>query len=104
MEKINSGYHKKDGTELWYVINDNGFDIYFGENAKYPSISQPEPYIPYPNLSYDENAKKMCESMHSDGTEEKPKTVEDRLTDIEANVDYLMLLNDADSATEEETK
>ena len=46
----------------------------------------------------------MCESMHSDGTEEKPKTIEDRITDIEANVDYLMLLTDADSATEEETK
>ena len=81
MEKINSGFHMGDGTELWYVINDNGFDIYFGENAK-----------------------KMCESMHSDGTEEPPKTIEDRLTDVEANIDYLMLLTDADSATEEETE
>ena len=100
MEKINSGYHLGDGTELWYVINDNGFDIYYGENATYPSITQPEPYIPYPNLSYEENAKKMCESMHADAIAEPPKTVEDRLTDIEANVDYLMLLNDPDSATE----
>ena len=102
MEKINSGYHLGDGTELWYVINDNGFDIYYGENAKYPSITQPEPYIPYPNLSYEENAKKMCESMHADAITEPPKTVEDRLTDIEPNVDYLMLLNDPDSAAETE--
>ena len=43
----------------------------------------------------------MCESMHADAITEPPKTVEDRLTDVEANIDYLMLLNDPDSATEE---
>ena len=102
MAKVNSGFLMNGEVELWYTINDNGFDIYFGENAKYPSLSQPEPYIPYPNLTYEENAKKMCESMASEKPAEQPKSLEDRLTDAEANIDYLMLLNDSDSLSDGE--
>lgn len=32
----------------------------------------------------------------------KQDTIEDRITNIESNIDYLMLLTDADSATEED--
>ena len=106
MEKVNSGYLINGTTGLYYGIFDSGFNIYIGKDSTIPSFSQPEPYIPYPNLSYEENAKKMCEDLsleYTSGTKIK-KSVDERLTDIEANIDYLMLLNDADSVTEEETK
>ena len=106
MEKVNSGYLINGTAELDYEIFDSGFNIYIGKDSTIPSFSQPEPYIPYPNLSYEENAKKMCEDLSSEYSSDtkNKKSVDERLTDIEANIDYLMLLNDADSVTEEETK
>lgn len=109
MNHIYSGYNKPTGEKLYYVIlndgtNDNGFDIYV-EGASCPILHQPEPFIPYPNISYEENAKKMCEEMSiTADTSNIPKSLEERITDVEANIDYLMLLNDADSATEDETE
>lgn len=102
MNLIDSGFKIGD-KKLLYDILDDGFDIYV-EGMIHPSFHQPEPYIPYPNLSYEENAKKMCESMQNDNVPDNEKTLSERLTDAEANIDYLMLLTDADSATEEETE
>ena len=106
MGRVNSGYLMNGVSELWYEVKDDGFDIYLGETAEYPSFTQPEPYIPYPNLSYEENAKKMCEEISTEypsDTKDK-KSIDERLTDIEANVDYLMLLSDPDSASETVTE
>ena len=100
MGRVNSGYLMNGVSELWYEVKDDGFDIYLGETAEYPSFTQPEPYIPYPNLSYEENAKKMCEELSEEYPQETGKTLSERLTDVEANIDYLMLLNDPDSAAE----
>lgn len=111
MNRIYSNYNMCDGSELYYEIlvddngNENGFDIFMGESTKYPMMHQPEPFIPKPELSYAENAIEMCKQLsdHS-GMSHAEKSVEERLTNVEANIDYLMLLNDADSATEGETE
>ena len=68
INKIYSNYDLKNGTPLYYTIiyiNEvrAGFDIYFGENAECPIYHQPEPHIPNPNLSYEENAINMCKEL-----------------------------------------
>ena len=39
-------------------------------------------------------------SMQNDNVSDNEKTLSERLTDAEANIDYLMLLSDPDSASE----
>ena len=75
-------------------MTDNGFNIYIGQTSR-PTWKQYEPYIPDPSKSYEENAVQMCEELSS--PPEHHNTAEERLTNIEANIDYLMLLNDPDS-------
>lgn len=89
------------GSDIYYDIVRNGFHIYIGNTSR-PMIIQEEPFIPHPELSYEENAKQMCEAYCNQTSPND--SFEDRISAIEANVDYLMLLTDADSATEEETK
>lgn len=99
--KVNSNY-KMGNQSLYYEILDNGFDIYV-EASDVPFMHQPEPFIPDHSKTYTENAIEMCKSLAYDAPDESgpvSKTVEERLTDVEANIDYLMLLTDADSATE----
>lgn len=100
--RTDSGYTTIQGTKLYYEILDDGFKLYEGESAKYPYIHQYEPYIPNPDLSYEENAIQMIKEFveASKGTMHEETLLESRLTDIESNIDYLMLLNDPDSATE----
>ena len=100
--KIDSGYTTKIGTKIYYEILDDGFKLYEGEAAKYPFIHQYEPYIPNPDISYKENAMQMIKEF-VDGSDipiDDENTLESRLTTIESNIDYLMLLNDPDSAAE----
>ncbi len=85
------------GADMYYEILDNGFHIYIGSTVR-PMIVQEEPFIPHPELSYEENAKLMCEEYC--GYTSTDNTFEDRLTNVESNIDYLMLLNDPDSAAE----
>lgn len=87
------------GASISYEVFDDGFDIWIGSMAGYPTYSQREPFIPDKSLSYEENAVKMCEQISKDSNQAQSdsKTAEERLTNIEANIDYLMLLNDADS-------
>lgn len=112
MERIYSGYEYSNGAKLYYsIINEdgkeNGFDIYIGDSV-FPFMHQPEPFIPNPSKSYAENAIEICAGMSAENSTPDDgvhvKSLEERITDVEANVDYLMLLNDADSATEEETE
>lgn len=92
------------GATISYEVFDDGFDIWIGSMTGYPTYSQREPFIPDKQLSYEENAIKMCEQISKDSNQVQAdsKSAEERLTSIEANIDYLMLLNDADSATESE--
>lgn len=106
MEKFDSGYYyQSDETKpkLFYAILENGFEIYYGETAQYPRFRQTEPYIPNPDLSYEENAKNYCLSLsHKPDMIDKEvadtlyATTED-MTSLRSDIDYLMLLNDADS-------
>lgn len=113
MMKQDSGYYYQGDTnngKMFYEILDDGFEIYIGETAKYPTFRQREPYIPNPDVSYEENAKNYCMSLsHKPDMIDKEQadqiyaSVED-MTNLRSDIDYLMLLTDADSATEEETK
>ena len=104
MSRIKSEYTMPDGITLCYEIFSNGFDIFFGENAVYPTYHQPEPYIPNPDLSYEENAIQMCKEISTPSTIDDTSPLNIRLTNIESNIDYLMLLNDPDSASETVTE
>lgn len=94
MSRINSGFIMPDKTQIFYEILDDGFDIYIGENAAHPLYHQPEPYIPNPDLSYEENAINMCKDISSPSQFEG-SALDKRLMNLESNVDYLMLLNDS---------
>ena len=87
-----------ENKSVYYEILEDGFKIYIGQTT-YPSIHQFEPYIPDHTKTYEENAIQMCEDLCKN--DNKSPSIEDRVTNIEANIDYLMLLNDPDSATEE---
>lgn len=87
-----------NGNAIFYEILDDGYKIYIGQTVK-PSIHQYEPYIPDPSKTYEENAIAACESLCNQNPQ---PSFGDRLTDVEANIDYLMLLTDADSAAEED--
>ena len=98
MSKIFSDYTIADGTKLYYEIFENGFDIFAGENATYPLLHQPEPYIPNPDLSYEENAKKMCEQLSIGSSIPRESELAHitvvEYTQLSANIDYLLLLNE----------
>lgn len=100
MSKVYSGYCMADKTKIYYEVLDDGFDVFIGESLQFPSYHQPEPFIPNPNLSYEENALAMCKSISDSSMNAKDlgKSIDDRLTKVEANLDYLMLLSDAESA------
>lgn len=86
-----------DGSDIFYNISDDGFDIYIG-SEKNLVYTQHEPFIPDHSKTYEENAIMMCEDLCKEP--EQHASFEDRLTTVEANVDYLMLLRDPDSAAE----
>ena len=86
-----------DGRDIFYEILDDGYKVYIGQQVR-PSIHQYEPYIPNPSKSYEENARDTCYELAGGDTAVDP--VAERFTDIEANIDYLMLLNDPDSAAD----
>lgn len=76
---------------IYYEVLEDGFKIYIGQTI-HADIHQYEPYIPDPSKTYEENAIEMCESLC---TVNDSPSVDDRLTNLESNVDYLMLLNDS---------
>ena len=89
-----------DNKDVWYDILDDGFKIYIGQTIR-PVIHQYEPYIPDPTKSYEENAKTMCEQLCSTSNTEKQFIMTEAMyTEMQSNIDYLMLLNDPDSTGE----
>lgn len=80
--------------DIYYEIYDDGFDIYIGDQT-HKAYIQREPFIPYHSKSYEENARIMCEHICADLVHtDDGDSIDDRLTTIEANVDYLMLISD----------
>lgn len=99
--KIDSKFPcNKNGGTYWYEILDDGYKIYIGD-VDYPTYHQYEPFIPDHSKSYEENAIAHCKSL-SDTITNPPVSIDERITSVEANIDYLMLLNDADSVDESE--
>ena len=93
--RINSGYIVNNNP-LCYEILDNGFYIFEGEHATIPSIHQYEPYIPYPDCSYEDNAVKMCKELYDRSTivVEQPFTMtEEMYNKQQSDIDYLMVLS-----------
>lgn len=91
--KINSGYLADTaGNMFYYEILDDGYKIYVGD-VEYPTYHQYEPFIPDHNITYEENAINDCKNMSISVTDPVP-SVEERLTNVEANIDYLMLISD----------
>ena len=68
-----------------YEVTENGYFIFI--NGK-KVIHQYEPYIPDPNLSYEENAKAQIEELkQADAIAENEKTeVEKRISNLEIAV------------------
>ena len=101
--KIDSGYTAENNVKLFYTINADGFDIYYGETSEIARYHQYEPFIPNHSISYEENAKQMCADLskkaHYVQTPEF-KVTEDMYAEMQSNIDYLMLLNNQDSAAE----
>ena len=95
MELIKYDKQSRNGKDIWYEILENGFNIYIAQTQR-PAYVQTEPYIPDPSKSYEDNAKDMCENLCI-AIDSGKDPFEDRLTAVEANIDYLMLLTDADS-------
>ena len=90
-----------DGKDVFYDILDDGFKIYIGQTST-PTIHQYEPFIPDHTKSYEENAIQMCDELCTPSEPPEPSfaMTEDMYTEMQSNIDYLMLLNDPDSATE----
>lgn len=96
--KIDSGYKLKNGAILAYEIYDNGFDIFIGIESASSFMHQPEPYIPNPDISYEENAINMCKeiSENSINAPDPPfELTESTYTSLRSDIDYLMLLSDS---------
>lgn len=93
---ITTDFKMSNGTSISYEVFEDGFDIWIGSIGGYPTYSQREPFIPDRSISYEENAIKMCEQISKDSarTKDNSNKAEDRLTTIEANIDYLMLVTD----------
>ena len=81
MIKTNYTY---DNKEVSYEVVEKGYKIYLGGVLW---ITQEEPYIPYPELSYEENAIKQIEEIvvaHEE-TQNQP-SMEQRITNLEAEL------------------
>lgn len=79
-----------DGQEISYEVGDDGYDIYLS-GRKW--ITQHEPYIPYPNLSYEESCKKHIEEILS-GQEKTEIFIDERdkkIAELSAIMDDLIL-------------
>lgn len=69
-------------TNFTYKITDTGYEIYSDGELL---ITQYEPYIPHPELSYEENAKKQIEELTAKPPEE-PQTLDSQVADLQEAV------------------
>ena len=81
MIKTNYTY---DNKEVSYEVVEKGYKIYLGGVLW---ITQEEPYIPYPELSYEENAIKQI-SVICAASEPEP-TVEEQITEMQLAITEL---------------
>lgn len=65
--------------QLTYEVFDDGYDIFIDGRLTY---TQHEPFIPYPNKTYAENAEAHIGSILEVANAEPPKTIVDELADL----------------------
>ena len=81
MIKTNYTY---DNKEVSYEVVEKGYKIYLGGVLW---ITQEKPYIPYPELSYEENAIKQIEEICAAEEEAKNQpSMEQRIANLEAEL------------------
>ncbi len=82
-----------DEKTVSYDISEDGYDIYLG-GQKW--ITQYEPYIPYPNLSYEESCLKQIEEIckvkepQEDETQQRLSALEAENTNLYATIDDIL--------------
>jgi hypothetical protein len=81
MKKTNYTY---DNKEVSYEVVENGYRIYL-EGRLW--ITQTEPYIPYPNLSYEEGCLKQIEEICS--ANEQAQRKQDEITEMQLAITEL---------------
>lgn len=71
-----------------YSIEENGYTIYLDGK---PWITQPEPYIPYPDLGYEGSCLKQIEDMVESESisNNNSQTAEEKMAALEAQVQSL---------------
>lgn len=74
-----------NGQKVSYEINDDGYNIFLGGR---PWFSQPEPYIPYPDLGYEGSCLKQIEELCTP-PEPPQETAEEKMAALEAQVQSL---------------
>lgn len=61
-----------------------------------PTYSQYEPFIPDQSKSYEENVILNCDRYSEESKQKAPgTTIDELITSLESNVDYILLLNDS---------
>lgn len=76
-----------------YDISEDGYDIYLGSQKW---ITQHEPYIPYPNLSYEESCLKQIEEIcnpaepQEDETQQRLSALEEENAELSATLDDIL--------------
>ena len=76
-----------------YEVSEDGYDVYLDNNVW---ISQHEPYIPYPNLSYEAGCLKQIEEIckeeetQEDETQQRLSALEAENTNLYATIDDIL--------------
>lgn len=77
---------KYNNQTLSYEVVENGYKIYLGGKLW---ITQLEPYIPNPEISYEENALAQIEELTKPAEEENDMNT--RIASLEETVDFLVM-------------
>ena len=76
--------YKINGQEVSYEITKDSYMIYLGGK---PWISQNEPYIPYPDLGYEESCLKQIEELMVQSEQPVKPTTEEKIAELEEQLE-----------------
>ena len=85
--------YKFNNETISYEITEDGYDIYLGDKKW---VTQYEPYIPYPNLSYEAGCLKQIEEIckvkepQEDETQQRLSALEAENTNLYATIDDIL--------------
>lgn len=85
--------YKFNNETISYKITEDGYDIYLGDKKW---VTQYEPYIPYPNLSYEAGCLKQIEEIckveepQEDETQQRLSALEAENAELSATLDDIL--------------